>query len=142
MLQQKLVLAVSPQNFAPELVNRRWFGCVCFPSDSPRWSSSCTLVRWRVAHVLPKPDWVALAGAGGEVAAQTSEAAGQAKPHKRHGDLLAAWLRLTFANTMKYFAGKLVVNDRRGYQDRCQWFGVSNGKRCGYSRRKALITAA
>ena len=49
-----------------------------------------------------------MAGAGGEVASQVSEAAGQSKAAQEAWRLAGGVVTPTFANSMKYFAGKLV----------------------------------
>ena len=94
--------------FAPELLTGAGLIASAVPPIAPAGPPLLYLGQMARGARLGEAALGALAGGGGEVAAQTSEAAGQGKTAQEAWRLAAGVVTPTFANSMKYVAGKLV----------------------------------
>jgi len=94
--------------FAPELLTGAGLAASAFPPTAPAGPPLLYAGQMARGARFAEAGLGALAGAGGEVAAQTSEAAGQGKAAQEAWRLAGGVVTPSFANSMKYFAGKLV----------------------------------
>jgi len=94
--------------FTPELLTGAGMAASAFPPTAPAGPPLMYMGQMARGARFAEAGLGALAGGGGEVAAQTSEAAGQSKTAQESWRLAGGVVTPTFANSMKYFAGKLV----------------------------------
>ena len=94
--------------FTPELLTGAGMAASAFPLTAPAGPPLMYLGQMARGARFAEAGLGALAGGGGEVAAQTSEAAGQSRSAQEAWRLAGGVVTPTFANSMKYVAGKLV----------------------------------